>query len=107
MSELSSHNNADAKKEQAAKSKQSCVVSTHNVIPYNREAKQKDIDKFVERRKAIIEKETDEVIKPEVAIMPEDDFGIEPPDEPVDEVKSGQPEPAEQKKPGRKKKDAE
>lgn len=122
MSELSSHNNADAKKEQAQKSKQSRVVSTHNVIPYNREMRQKDVDKFIEQRKSILDKKTDEVINPEVAKMPDDDFGIEPPeekenkhigesldkfleDEEINQSVSG--EIIKKKKTGRKKRDAE
>lgn len=109
MSEVSSHNNADFQKEEAQKSKQSRVVSTHNVIPYNREVQQKDVKKFIDRRKTTIEKNTNEIILPDIAKMPEDDFGIEPVEEKEAQADSkiASDQPAEHKKPGRKKKDAD
>lgn len=73
MNQLSTHNEADKNKEQAQVSKQSRVVSTRNVIPFNRPVTNEDVTTFVKKRDAIINGKTNAEIKPDVAKL--DDEG--------------------------------
>lgn len=74
MNNISSHNDNSLAQERAQQSKQSRVISTRNVIPYNRPVTKEDVNTFNEKRKTILEKKTDEEIKPSVARI--DDQGM-------------------------------
>lgn len=77
MSQLTTHNEADKNKEQAQVSKQSRVISTRNVVPYNRPVTKEDVNQFVQKRQAVISAKTNEEIKPAVAKLNDEGRVIE------------------------------